>query len=149
MTYFGGNGVDHGTGIAVDPNLNTYLVGDTTSTNLEVARSAAGQPLNGPPDAFVVKLGTAADLSITCVAPVVSPLGTVSAGNQVTITFTIANEGPDLATNIYRERHGSHRSDFQQRFRGFGHLQSAERQRGGLPDPDAASRGPLRQSLSR
>ncbi len=33
-TYFGGNGVDRGTGIAVDPNLNPYFVGDTTSGNL-------------------------------------------------------------------------------------------------------------------
>ena len=32
VTYFGGNAVDHGTSIAVDANLNTYFVGDTTST---------------------------------------------------------------------------------------------------------------------
>src|SRR4029077_13997237 len=35
-TYFGGNLVDRGTSIAVDPGLNTYLAGDTTSTNLTV-----------------------------------------------------------------------------------------------------------------
>ncbi len=51
-------------------------------------------------NAFVVKLGTATDLCITCVPPVISPAGTVSAGNQVIITFTVANEGPDPATNI-------------------------------------------------
>src|ERR1700733_3621195 len=34
VTYFGGNGVDRGTSITVDPNLNSYFAGDTTSTNL-------------------------------------------------------------------------------------------------------------------
>ena len=53
----------------------------------------------GPPDAFVVKLGTAADLCITCVAPVL-PANLVAAGNPVTITFTVTNQGPDLASNI-------------------------------------------------
>ncbi len=102
-TYFGGNGIDHGTSIAVDPSLNTYFAGDTTSTNLQVddpLPGAGGSTLNGSSDAFVVKLGTATDLCIICVAPVISPTGTVSAGNQVTITYTLANEGPDVATGI-------------------------------------------------
>ena len=103
VTYFGGNGVDHGTGIAVDPNLNSYLVGDTTSTTLQVDDPLQGTlngPLNGPPDAFVVKLGTLSDLTVTCVAPCVSPIGNVSAGNPVTVTFTLTNQGPDPATFI-------------------------------------------------
>jgi uncharacterized repeat protein (TIGR01451 family) len=104
-TYFGGNGVDRGTSIAVDPFLNIYFAGDTTSSiNFETANplpGPGGSTLNGPSDAFVVKLGPENDLCITCVAPVVSPLGTVSAGNQVTITFTVANEGPDPASGIF------------------------------------------------
>jgi uncharacterized repeat protein (TIGR01451 family) len=104
VTYFGGNGVDHGTGIAVDPSLNTYFVGDTTSNSgLDLKNplpGPGGSALNGPSDAFVVELGTATDLCITCVAPVVSPLQVVSAGNTVTVTFTITNNGPDPATNI-------------------------------------------------
>src|SRR6202050_4386761 len=108
-TYLGGNGVDRGTGIAVDPNLNSYFVGDTTSGNVTVdgtlegtfeTQNALQTTLNGTRNAFVVKLGTGADLCITCVAPVLSPLGEVSAGSQITITFTVANEGPDPATNI-------------------------------------------------
>jgi uncharacterized repeat protein (TIGR01451 family) len=102
-TYFGGNGTDHGTGVAVDPNLNTYLVGDTNSNNgtLEVrdplqAALATGATRN----AFVVELGTQADLCITCVAPILSETGTVSAGNQLTVTFTVANNGPDPATTV-------------------------------------------------
>ena len=106
VTYFGGNGMDRGTSIAVDPFENTYFAGDTTSTTLETANPVQSQlngnglP-NGPPDAFVVKLGTATDLCIVnCPTPTVSPTGIVNAGNQVTITFTVANEGPDPATNI-------------------------------------------------
>ncbi|HTC55758.1 MAG TPA: SBBP repeat-containing protein [Candidatus Sulfotelmatobacter sp.] len=99
VTYFGGNGVDHGTGIAVDPNLNSYLAGDTTSTNLQVDDPLQGA-ISTPPDDFVVKLGTLADLTVTCVVPCVSPVGNVSAGNQVVVTFTITNQGPDPATFI-------------------------------------------------
>ena len=104
-TYFGGNGVDRGTSIAVDPFLNIYFAGDTTSSsNFQTANplpGPGGSTLNGPSDAFVVKLGPENDLCITCVAPVLSELGTVSAGNQLTITFTVANEGPDPATGIF------------------------------------------------
>ena len=104
VTYFGGNGIDSGTGVAVDPSQNGYLVGQTTSSNLQVAGSfpgAGGSSLNGtPPDAFIVKWGTATDLSISAIPPVISPIGTVSAGNQVTITYTLANQGPDPATNV-------------------------------------------------
>lgn len=95
----GGNGVDRGTGIAVDPNLNSYIVGDTTSTNFGT-KNALRATLNGTRNAFVAELGTAASLSIACLGQCVSPLGEVSAGNQVTVTFTVANEGPDPATFI-------------------------------------------------
>jgi uncharacterized repeat protein (TIGR01451 family) len=104
-TYFGGNGTDRGTSITIDSSLNTYFAGDTNSTNFETF--APLQPsLNGTgtgpnTDAFAVRLQSATDLCIRCVAPVMSPAsGAVSAGSQVTITFTVTNEGPDLATNI-------------------------------------------------
>jgi uncharacterized repeat protein (TIGR01451 family) len=100
VTYFGGNGVDRGTSIAVDPDLNTYFAGDTTSTASLPTFNPLQSTLNGSRNAFVAKLGTATDLCITCVAPVISAVGTVSAGNQVTVTFTVANDGPDPATNI-------------------------------------------------
>jgi uncharacterized repeat protein (TIGR01451 family) len=105
VTYFGGNNVGRGTSIAVDPNLNSYFAGDTTSNGGTFETDnplpgAGGSSLNGTSDAFAVKLGTASDLCITCVAPVFSNLGQMGAGNQVTITFTVANEGPDPATGI-------------------------------------------------
>ncbi len=102
VTYFGGNGVDRGTSIAVDPNLNTYFAGDTTSTTNLATFNPLQKTLTpgATSNAFVAKLGTATDLCITCVAPIISAAGTVSAGNQVTVTFTVANDGPDPATNI-------------------------------------------------
>jgi uncharacterized repeat protein (TIGR01451 family) len=100
-TYFGGNGSDRGTSIAVDANQNSYFAGDTTSTNLQVVDplpGSGGTTFSGTKDAFVVKLGSAANLAIQ--PPTISPAGVVSAGNQVTTTFTIANEGPDPASFI-------------------------------------------------
>jgi uncharacterized repeat protein (TIGR01451 family) len=105
VTYFGGNNVGRGISVAVDPNLNSYFAGDTTSNNGTFETDnplpgAGGSSLNGTSDAFAVKLGTATDLCITCVAPVFSNVGQMGAGNQITITFTVANEGPDPATGI-------------------------------------------------
>jgi hypothetical protein len=97
-TYFGGNGVDRGTSITLDSSLNTYLAGDTTSTNLQV--QGALQPvLAGSLDAFALKLQTASDLSIQ--TTLLNPAsGVQGAGNPVTMTFTVTNGGPDLATNV-------------------------------------------------
>ncbi len=99
-TYFGGNGTDRGTGIAVDPSLNSYVAGDTTSTNLQV-QGPLQSTLQGAQSAFAVKFQPVANLCITCVAPVINPASTeVGAGNPITVTFTLTNQGPDLATNI-------------------------------------------------
>jgi hypothetical protein len=95
----GAGGVDRGTGIAVDSSLNSYFVGDTTSSTFTTFNPVQ-VTLKGARNAFVAKLGPATDLCITCVVPVISPVGTVGAGNQVTTTFTVANEGPDPATFV-------------------------------------------------
>jgi uncharacterized repeat protein (TIGR01451 family) len=103
VTYFGGSQVDRGTSLAVDLNQNTYLAGDTTSPNLQLVDplpGSGGSTFSGSKDGFVVKWGSAADLCINCVPPTISTTGVVSAGNPVTVTFTVANEGPDPATNI-------------------------------------------------
>ena len=55
--------------------------------------------MNSPgPDALAVKLGPQSDLLLTFLQ--VFPSGTAAAGNQVTITYTLANLGPDVATSI-------------------------------------------------
>jgi len=103
-SYFGGNGVDRGTSITVDSSLNTYFAGDTTSSSLLQTENPVQSQISGASDAFVVKLGTAADLCIAfpdCVGPVMSPAGPFAwAGNPVTITYTATNRGPDLASNV-------------------------------------------------
>jgi Domain of unknown function DUF11/Beta-propeller repeat len=105
-TYFGGNGTDSGTSIAVDPSLNSYLAGQTTSTNLHL-QGPLQPSLAGTMDAFAVKLTPTSLLCISCIPPVFSTGSTTSsgspvigAGNAITVTFTLTNEGPDLATNI-------------------------------------------------
>jgi uncharacterized repeat protein (TIGR01451 family) len=105
-TYFGGTGVDQGTSVALDTNLSTYFAGDTTSGDIQT--QAPLQANNkGLSDAFAVKLGTAADLAIcgkqssqtNCLITQPTPF-VASAGNQVTLVYTVTNNGPDLATNI-------------------------------------------------
>ncbi len=111
VTYFGGSGTDRGTSITVDPvSLNTYFAGDTTSTDLQLQNplqlNGTAIPLNGGAnttnsDAFVATLVPAPNVCITCTAPTFSTTGIVSAGNQLTIGFTVTNQGPDLATGVF------------------------------------------------
>jgi uncharacterized repeat protein (TIGR01451 family) len=99
VTYFGGNGTDEGTSIALDLGLNAHIAGDTTSSNFPPAVPVQ-TTLNGPKDAFVAKLGTAAVLSVSGVLSLGSGQQFVSAGSQATFNYTITNNGPDLATGI-------------------------------------------------
>jgi uncharacterized repeat protein (TIGR01451 family) len=102
VTYFGGNGIDRGTSLVVDPvSLNTYFAGDTTSSGNFQTQNPLQTTLNGPSDAFVAELVPAPNVCITCTTPTYSSTGTQSAGNPVTITFTVTNQGPDLATGIF------------------------------------------------
>jgi uncharacterized repeat protein (TIGR01451 family) len=98
-TYFGGTGTDQGTGIAVDNSLNTYFAGDTDSPSLQTAAALQTQN-NGGFDAFVVKLGTAADLAISGTLSLGTGQQYISAGDKATFNYTVTNNGPDLATNV-------------------------------------------------
>jgi hypothetical protein len=54
-TYYGGQGIDEGTGIVLDPNNNVFVTGLTTSTNLPLTANAF-QPTNrGNFDAFITE----------------------------------------------------------------------------------------------
>ena len=97
--YFGGSGIDQGTGITLDSNQTIYLAGDTNSTNLQFAKPFQSVN-NGGYDAFVTQLGSAASLSITGTLTLGTDQIYISAGNDATFTYTVTNNGPDLATNI-------------------------------------------------
>jgi uncharacterized repeat protein (TIGR01451 family) len=108
--YFGGS-VDSsaassfttGTGIALDVNQDTYLAGETNSTDLFLSKqlsAAQGGNYNGGYDAFVTQLGTAVSLSIGGVLTLGPNQTFISAGNPATFTYTVTNNGPDLASGI-------------------------------------------------
>jgi uncharacterized repeat protein (TIGR01451 family) len=98
-TYFGGNGTDEGTSIALDGNQNLYFAGDTNSTNLQVANFVQ-QHNNGGFDAFVTKFGAAATLALTGQLQLGTNQTFISAGNPATFTYTLINNGPDVANTI-------------------------------------------------
>ncbi|HUA14680.1 MAG TPA: SBBP repeat-containing protein [Verrucomicrobiae bacterium] len=102
-TYFGGSAIDEGTGIAIDPNGLIYFAGDTNSSNLLTEKplpANEGGNYNGGTDSFVGELGPVASLSLTGVLSLGTGQSFISAGNQATFTYTLTNNGPDLATNI-------------------------------------------------
>lgn len=95
-TFLGGSDFDTGTGIAVDSNGVSYISGQTASTNFPVASAFQGA-LHGSSDAFVTKLGGVVSLAIAATpAPTPNPVG---AGNPVTFTYKVTNNG-DLASGI-------------------------------------------------
>src|ERR1019366_7897232 len=97
--YFGGSGIDQGTGIALDVNHNTYFAGDTNSTDLQVSKPLETTN-NGGFDPFVTQLGTAVSWSVNGVLTLGTNQIFISAGNHATFTHTVTNNGPDLANNI-------------------------------------------------
>ena len=99
--YFGGTGTETGTGIALDVNQNTYLAGDTNSTDLQVNKPLPANTTNsGGYDAFVAQFTTAVSLSISGQLTLGSNQTYIPAGTQATFTYTITNNGPDLASGI-------------------------------------------------
>jgi hypothetical protein len=98
-SYFGGGGIDAGTGIALDVNQNTYLAGETNSTDLQVSKPLQ---LNngGGYDSFATQFSTAVSLSIEGLLSLGPNQQYISAGTPSTFTYTVTNNGPDLASNI-------------------------------------------------
>ena len=105
--YFGGitpdagstSAITSGTGITLDVNQNAYIAGETNTTDLAHPKALYGSNAGGY-DAFVTQLGTALSMSINGVLTLGNNQVYISAGNQATFTYTITNNGPDLATNI-------------------------------------------------
>ncbi|HVN19332.1 MAG TPA: SBBP repeat-containing protein [Dongiaceae bacterium] len=100
-SYFGGTGIDAGTGITLDVNGNSYLAGETNSTDLQVAKPLATNGSNaGGYDSFVTQFGTAVSISIQGALSLGTGQQYISAGNPATFTYTVTNNGPDAATGI-------------------------------------------------
>lgn len=108
--YYGGSKTNSGagsstsgTGIALDVNQDTYVAGDTNSVDLQTQKplqASNGGTTGDTYDAFVTQLGTAVSLSIQGVLTLGTNQTFISAGNAATFTYTITNNGPDLASNI-------------------------------------------------
>jgi uncharacterized repeat protein (TIGR01451 family) len=110
--YFGGTVGDantvftEGTGVALDVNQNAYFAGDTNSPDLHVLKALPatsgvnGANNNGGYDAFVTQLGSALSLSITGILTQGTNQTFIDAGTPATFTYTVTNNGPDLANNI-------------------------------------------------
>src|SRR5207245_1761132 len=94
-TLLGGSASDFGTSIATDSQSNTYVVGETASTDFP--KHSPLQPnLNGTTDAFVAKLVPTVSLNFTTTPPTVTP-SPVGVGNQVTFKYTITNTGDPVS----------------------------------------------------
>src|SRR5208282_4036872 len=95
-SYLGGNVLDQGTGVAIDPVYgSTYVAGITQSSHFPTTPNAYQSQLNGTQNAqnaFVSKIGNSSTLNVTATTP--SPYPAVAAGNQVEFTFDITNSSP-------------------------------------------------------
>jgi hypothetical protein len=98
-SYFGGTGIDAGTGIALDVNQNTYLAGETNSTDLTVSKPVQANN-NGGFDSFVAQFAPAFTITVSGVLSVGTNQHYISSGNPAIFTYTVTNNGPDLASNI-------------------------------------------------
>jgi hypothetical protein len=104
VSRFGGTGIDHGTGIALDTNFLTYLTGDTSSGDFPTAGGPFQATLQGASDAFVSSLGPVSDLRVN--NPEATSVTSVGVGNAVTFTYTITNgstqypNGPDPSSGV-------------------------------------------------
>jgi len=98
VSYLGGTGTDHGTGIALDVDGNPYVAGDATVAGLATA-GAYQATVQGGTDAFVAHFSGISDLSFVS-PPAPAQPSPVGIGNAAAYTFSIVNNGPDIATAV-------------------------------------------------
>jgi uncharacterized repeat protein (TIGR01451 family) len=120
-TYFGGNGDEHSTSVAVDGSFNIYLAGSTTSTNLPASPGAVQTTLAGAQNVYIAKI----QAPLSSVAPLLldltylggsgtdSPVGIKvdGEGNPFVVGTTSSPNFPTTATNAYQptpESAGTH-----------------------------------------
>ncbi len=90
-TYLGGTSYDEGMGVALRP-ANVYVTGKTFSSDFP----ASVGTYNGNYDLFVARITLGSDLAIT---KMVTP-DPVAAGQNVTYTVKVTNNGPDDSPNV-------------------------------------------------
>jgi uncharacterized repeat protein (TIGR01451 family) len=104
-SYIGGTANDRAKAIAVDDNGDIYVTGETEANSVTFpvggttnSPFAIDNSQNGGIDAFVMKICVTVcnDLRVTQVD---SP-DPVRVGDKVTYTVTVANKGPEIATNV-------------------------------------------------
>jgi len=105
VSYLGGSSEDRGLGIAVDVNSTVYVAGVTQSSNFPKPVAPPAPPpfqsnLNGPQDAFLVRIGELSVFAEPVDSPPTASPNPASMGNQVTFTFTFVNNGPDPAAHV-------------------------------------------------
>jgi uncharacterized repeat protein (TIGR01451 family) len=103
VTSSGGSASTEGTSVTLDVNQALYVAGDTNAKDLQLREQLAaneGGDYNGGNDSFVTQLVSASSLSLSGVLTLGTDQTFISAGNQATFTYTLTNNGPDLATGI-------------------------------------------------
>ena len=90
-TYLGGTNNDAATSVKVDTQGNTYLVGETFSSDFPTQSTPipSGTSLRGLSDDFITRFGPTLNLDLTVTATP-NPAGM---GNAVTYTYTVTNNG--------------------------------------------------------
>ncbi|MFL6256857.1 MAG: SBBP repeat-containing protein, partial [Pyrinomonadaceae bacterium] len=95
-TCFGGSDAEQANAIALDAAGGIYLAGTTSSTNLPLANAVRGAYGGARSDAFVVKFGVEADVSVA----VTDSRDPVMVGNPLSYTLVVNNAGPSPATGV-------------------------------------------------
>ncbi|MDD8025525.1 MAG: SBBP repeat-containing protein [Acidobacteriota bacterium] len=93
-TYLGGSSQDQGQGIAVDVSGNAYVTGGTGSTDFPTLNQYQTDQEDN--DAFITKITTPADISITKTSDNLEP----KVGEVFNFTITATNGGPFDATGL-------------------------------------------------
>jgi uncharacterized repeat protein (TIGR01451 family) len=114
ISKLGGGGADIGTSIAVDPSLNIYVAGDTSSSNFPTTAGGLQTGLSGTTDAFVSELGpSTSGLTFACAItgcpannPVVTPSPAVNVGGLITFTYSIYNTGDPVSGVVFTDTLG-------------------------------------------
>lgn len=94
-TYYGGSGNDTVTSVSIAPEGNAVILGQTTSFNFPVLTPIQGT-IGGGQDAFIAKLGSAADLEILKS----DERDPVMVNNRLVYNLRVKNNGPSSATAV-------------------------------------------------